>query len=570
MFHSNFKTENSWKFYNFHKNCINISAWKPLYDIADILINNYITTSEIQIKENTLEKVKIAFFNIWTNASNRKAYSDTIIYAKERNNPEFFMEEKNIKYLDKIKITLKPENYSKKKFNAMFHINNHEDNPDIYTFNSVKMAVDILEYWNIMEFKKGWFNHELRCGRFTRGETVIKYNDWNTKLSKLLSLDQMLILKIFNSPLSAYTYFFKEIPFSTNYIPPNRIHATIRVSSKNENKQSILASEGQQMLLDEVNKNITYDVLKYDRKFVYDENNYGRYYSGISTMKKAERKAIMEKYEYEEIDFPSMMPNILYKYATGSFMKNRMYDEVAKAYFKKIGQPKSKAFIKYFANELKVLIITIFNCKNPDLQTIQFIKKLRKEWNKDFPKIKLNSVLLLKAVKKAFPEISQFMGTETCFQTVKIESETMRKIIMDHLNKENIKPYLIHDALYIPKEKVYKYTKIMFSYLSEEIHIAKKEHEEKFKEVFKNIDIKNIPMSFKQAPKRIQKEKENIIKKFNQTIPFLKKNIEEIKEKYKKNKKEKEIIFNFIKFYYCLYRERLLQEKIGDLLLEFG
>jgi hypothetical protein len=494
MVNTTYNRLSTWKFWDFYNDWFKDNSFGSLYKITRVLIDKYLFINKIKIKLKTKNYLKKCLFNIIVNGANRNSYTTTFLQNRKNLSPSDIIKLTGIKLPKSSKYHATNNKKPISDFDYKFTKNNKEHDPSAYNKTTIDLSIDILSFWGLLDcIQIGYYNPIEMKGSSTKIWIKKELSKINNLLYKHLDQEQAFILAGLLSPNVSYTYFFKHYAFTDMFEEPKKVPiAGIRIGERTEDYCIQECNQKLHRQVRDLNYMWDNNILHFYRRFVYNDKSHGRFYNPITFLKKEVREEIMKQYGYEEVDFSAMILNTLYYYETGKFYPVRIYNVFTKTYLQKIGlKDSSEELVSYLADELKMTFVTMFNCKSPKLKLTNALKQLNENWNKNFSKIKLDSDIFMDVIKNTVPEISHYLGTQSCWDTVFIESETMRKLIMKYFKTDKLKPYFVHDAIYVPKDKVYKYTKLMQKYLGKEILSFEKRKRYEFVESM-NFDWKKI------------------------------------------------------------------------------
>jgi hypothetical protein len=272
----------------------------------------------------------------------------------------------------------------------------------------------------------------------------------------------------------------------SNKQSPNLIHDKSKVK-KNQNfkiercsQDTIYENQAlRRLVIDRVTDEKKQDLLMPTRIYTDNEDYGGRFTSLFNRMGKVHRNYLMYIEDMVELDFSASIFNILYMFTTGKKfnsknkdknIKNDFYNESVIYYLEKKNIELNEKNIKFYRKHFKMLAM-FFIGNNTLLKVYQSIKSyLRK--NKEVFDIK-DYDLIIDSFYKSYPDISIYFGVELHGFLFNIES-TVCKRMMERLLLDRRMPYAVHDAFYVSKATVQKYTQYMEKFLLEEVIKNKK------------------------------------------------------------------------------------------------
>ena len=360
--------------------------------------------------------------------------------------------------------------------------------PEILTYNSARIAIKLLEKENIINVERGSiYKLYKRRKKYYHPCTRIYLNTpfaWFTKLN-----------------YSDFDLIYLTLPHRD---PQD--NAKIKINEE----ERIRASEFENKQVNKINqvfKKANYPDLQYTRYFGYNESEYGRFYNSFQFLSSEERKELLKRMNWVEIDYKSFNPSICYFLSTGQHLTEDPYEKiliklglpieykkVIKTLFLSLFGSKSKKIclksitnilcdygiyinqpftISLFDNKIKTFLkqkdlkenIKIkqyndnpvnkykLNFKDTVFVKEEFFKRFLKKFNLplDTPHYVINSKYLYKLICEEHKEINNFFAVDACKQLQNIESQIIYKLMLKQI-KHNILPLSIHDCVIVPKE----------------------------------------------------------------------------------------------------------------------
>ncbi len=262
-------------------------------------------------------------------------------------------------------------------------------------------------------------------------------------------------------------------------------------------------------------------ILVYNRAFNPGYYLSGRFYSQFNSLPKVIRNPIAESIGLEELDYSSMMFKTMYELLYGMKYTNDIYTDL---YKKNIIHVPSEFRNRQFG---KGLLIRVINNKSENATIKSITKYLNDEYNTSLPKEVIKKDIIDRFFNH-FQLFKIFKYKSNSLWTQRIESNTINKLMLS-MKKNNDYPISIHDAILVPKEKVYNYGIKMSKYLTKEIENWKKEYTSKFDN---KKDSDKIYLYYsKKIPKYAQENKD----KYNKIVSEIEKKYDIVKHYYESN-----------------------------------
>ena len=351
-----------------------------------------------------------------------------------------------------------------------------------FTRHKLKKYLFILKKLNIIDIKTGIYYGENEDNK----TTIIELNNiayWT------LSFTQEEYIKVFD-----------EIYNIHHIYRTNNTKCLIRTK---DNEEQIL----QNTTLDKINSGcFDHSFLKYKQVYNNSINEGGRFYSVFNGLPKAERKFLLKKINYSEIDFTSMIINTIHLAITGTLLNYDIYIKILTKL--KIEFP--SLTVKNDRKWIKKITLLFFNTENW-FQYCEVAKTEIKNYlnnnSNDFLMKTNNYYSLFSKIKKIIidiaPYLEPFIFKLNCFWTQNIESQ-VSATLMQKMIEKNYLPLSIHDAICVPNSEVKTIKKEKNKILKQKIN-----------ELYNSFQFKQIELNdeFIKCKNFLEKEiKKNVFK----------------------------------------------------------
>ena len=361
-----------------------------------------------------------------------------------------------------------------------------------YSYDTVLNSVKILQELNIIIEIKGY--KHLLCKNKTTNEWIpkniidkktkmltSKIDSQATKISLLPASDWKLDL--LETQLSWYEFATKIFSYNDG-----KDKDSVIFREKVKNKKIRLDITVPPTILNEINDvnsfltSKGFSELAYQRIFGSSVNKGGRIFNIFQTIPKDLRKKIYEQEGWEEIDFPSFNPSLLYYIALGPISGKKIgadiydsflqacnlpsdYRPIAKKIMLMVIGTKSRSLaekaVTQFLSQEVGLYTSYYgvdtehdawdNAVNFDMSQLRYDQyKLDSGINPKLIPFKMNTKFLLDTLERVHEPIKHFFYCDIHYLVQNLESKIILKIIQEMMRLD-ILPITIHDCVIVPK-----------------------------------------------------------------------------------------------------------------------